>query len=1031
MDKYFEAQPDRGRMESSELSSSARAQAGQRSRQIGLGADSQPPLARSLSSSRQASGHHAAPSLHTSSAHFASSTHSFHSMARSMGPFDASNPRNRDDERSVRFADDFPSTQSRFTEAPSFPPDINDYASRPSLAGREDLPSDQPTSDGTVARELQDLEVVIERRMKTAEATSRALREARETVNVELMLAQAQAEADAWTKGKSKLASSKLVSNLSPLGVQAVVAERNELRFQLRKAADELRKVTIASGGEDFDVVRMCQQDMERLAYIRGLVELDRDKLAIKNSTLSNALEENKQSQQQLEQQIETAREQLVERGEAVVKLNEQVRKLSEQVKQTEKNGQDTLDRSLRDLRQQLTSDAERDRRSALQTLETRMQRDQERALEHVRTELESRFTGQLQTQLSEQRHTLLIQAEQSKADELQTMQDDMHRQQQANLEDLEQRMNNEKERLVNALKQQHATVLQRMQEELESIRRRDGVATERALEDQKKVLMADHRAAMTAAKDELEAALKRHYEREAETQRVKLQQELGKDSAKKLKEELDKQKRLLEDKHAKEKAQALETLRQDLVYEKTREIESLKGTLVKRHTKTLETRTKEEVEEERARAAREAARDKAQAMERLMTELKAEKAKEFDALKERYERKLQAETDRLNQELAAARSDRALAKRDLIDQSTFVCIHFFCLHELCHTFSRNFTRSPCGILSPCGISHVCEFRYDRARSAATKQSYDQLRDRLRQLQNSVKSIVTQLEESIEASTSFQQLNGLVAALASFPPALVPLGQPSTLAAEAPEITVDVLFTAAEELSQYALHLLQKVEFMHQQFHQEKIRTRKQLDDEYTHNLQVDVLDAKSAFQRQVDAEVQNVRRALAAERDAELARDRKLYREQYEEDVAKLEAHFRDLRTQLDDEKAEFRVLQQQESVAAKRQDALQTERSLLQAKYVQEKAAKEKLQSMLTKQQEEIRKADDLQRTLRQSESTVSASRTSPQKSGELQSENAQLRRVITAQARKHLQDEKSISSLSAQLHQHAVVCLGTKSQ
>eukprot|EP00042_Codosiga_hollandica_P056704 m.824219 g.824219 ORF g.824219 m.824219 type:complete len:992 (+) comp59405_c0_seq7:154-3129(+) len=991
MDKYFEAQPDRGRMESSELSSSARAQAGQRSRQIGLGADSQPPLARSLSSSRQASGHHAAPSLHTSSAHFASSTHSFHSMARSMGPFDASNPRNRDDERSVRFADDFPSTQSRFTEAPSFPPDINDYASRPSLAGREDLPSDQPTSDGTVARELQDLEVVIERRMKTAEATSRALREARETVNVELMLAQAQAEADAWTKGKSKLASSKLVSNLSPLGVQAVVAERNELRFQLRKAADELRKVTIASGGEDFDVVRMCQQDMERLAYIRGLVELDRDKLAIKNSTLSNALEENKQSQQQLEQQIETAREQLVERGEAVVKLNEQVRKLSEQVKQTEKNGQDTLDRSLRDLRQQLTSDAERDRRSALQTLETRMQRDQERALEHVRTELESRFTGQLQTQLSEQRHTLLIQAEQSKADELQTMQDDMHRQQQANLEDLEQRMNNEKERLVNALKQQHATVLQRMQEELESIRRRDGVATERALEDQKKVLMADHRAAMTAAKDELEAALKRHYEREAETQRVKLQQELGKDSAKKLKEELDKQKRLLEDKHAKEKAQALETLRQDLVYEKTREIESLKGTLVKRHTKTLETRTKEEVEEERARAAREAARDKAQAMERLMTELKAEKAKEFDALKERYERKLQAETDRLNQELAAARSDRALAKRDLIDQST----------------------------------------YDRARSAATKQSYDQLRDRLRQLQNSVKSIVTQLEESIEASTSFQQLNGLVAALASFPPALVPLGQPSTLAAEAPEITVDVLFTAAEELSQYALHLLQKVEFMHQQFHQEKIRTRKQLDDEYTHNLQVDVLDAKSAFQRQVDAEVQNVRRALAAERDAELARDRKLYREQYEEDVAKLEAHFRDLRTQLDDEKAEFRVLQQQESVAAKRQDALQTERSLLQAKYVQEKAAKEKLQSMLTKQQEEIRKADDLQRTLRQSESTVSASRTSPQKSGELQSENAQLRRVITAQARKHLQDEKSISSLSAQLHQHAVVCLGTKSQ
>ena len=30
---------------------------------------------------------------------------------------------------------------------------------------------------------------------------------------------------------------------LSPLGVQAVVAERNELRYQLRKAAAELSKV--------------------------------------------------------------------------------------------------------------------------------------------------------------------------------------------------------------------------------------------------------------------------------------------------------------------------------------------------------------------------------------------------------------------------------------------------------------------------------------------------------------------------------------------------------------------------------------------------------------------------------------------------------------------------------------------------------------------------------------------------------------------------------------------------------------------
>ena len=80
----------------------------------------------------------------------------------------------------------------------------------------------------------------------------------------ELMLAKAHAEAEAWTKGKTKLTASKLVSNLSPLGVQAVVAERNELRFQLRKAADELRKVGIL-GPYLKCVIVMCRSPLLRV----------------------------------------------------------------------------------------------------------------------------------------------------------------------------------------------------------------------------------------------------------------------------------------------------------------------------------------------------------------------------------------------------------------------------------------------------------------------------------------------------------------------------------------------------------------------------------------------------------------------------------------------------------------------------------------------------------------------------------------------------------------------------------------------
>ena len=53
---------------------------------------------------------------------------------------------------------------------------------------------DTKTHDSVVTRELQELEVVVERLMRTAEATARALREARETVDVDLVLAKAQAE---------------------------------------------------------------------------------------------------------------------------------------------------------------------------------------------------------------------------------------------------------------------------------------------------------------------------------------------------------------------------------------------------------------------------------------------------------------------------------------------------------------------------------------------------------------------------------------------------------------------------------------------------------------------------------------------------------------------------------------------------------------------------------------------------------------------------------------------------------------------
>ena len=67
--------------------------------------------------------------------------------------------------------------------------------------------------------------------------------------------------------------------------------ERNELRFQVRKAASELRKVEIAAGGTSIDVAKNCQEDMERLARLRSQIELEMDQLRIRAQELEQQLE--------------------------------------------------------------------------------------------------------------------------------------------------------------------------------------------------------------------------------------------------------------------------------------------------------------------------------------------------------------------------------------------------------------------------------------------------------------------------------------------------------------------------------------------------------------------------------------------------------------------------------------------------------------------------------------------------------------------------------------------------------------------
>ena len=83
-------------------------------------------------------------------------------------------------------------------------------------------------------------------------------------------------------------------------------------------------QITIASGGETIDVVKLCQEDMEKIAVIRSRLELEREKADIKLASLDTSKANLEQQLRTMELRIGTLEEQLNERAEAVLDLSEQ-----------------------------------------------------------------------------------------------------------------------------------------------------------------------------------------------------------------------------------------------------------------------------------------------------------------------------------------------------------------------------------------------------------------------------------------------------------------------------------------------------------------------------------------------------------------------------------------------------------------------------------------------------------------------------------------------------------------------------------
>lgn len=121
--------------------------------------------------------------------------------------------------------------------------DGNGRLRRDRSSPHEQQPEPSSVHESNAIRLCEQLSTVLRERMSKADNTARAIQAVRESLDPEAVVARARAEAEAWTHGKSKLASLKAAQQLSPLGVRAVIAERDELRYQLRKAAQELGKV--------------------------------------------------------------------------------------------------------------------------------------------------------------------------------------------------------------------------------------------------------------------------------------------------------------------------------------------------------------------------------------------------------------------------------------------------------------------------------------------------------------------------------------------------------------------------------------------------------------------------------------------------------------------------------------------------------------------------------------------------------------------------------------------------------------------
>eukprot|EP00056_Hartaetosiga_gracilis_P009129 m.130992 g.130992 ORF g.130992 m.130992 type:complete len:909 (-) comp13065_c5_seq1:70-2796(-) len=667
-------------------------------------------------------------------------------------------------------------------------------------------------------RQCEELTQSMQHQMTAADETVRAIRAAQDALDTQLAMKTAKAEAEAWTHGKSKLASLKAAQNLSPLGVRAVIAERDELRYQLRKASQVLKKVESTTQiGHDLGSV--FQQDIDQLSAIKSSIELEQHTLMSRLAVLESKVEGDSASRRQDSLQISTLEEQLAEKDEIILTIENELHTLRGDFKAFKKESEERLRNELNSQRKRLKVQGDDIRSSSLQQLESAMRQEKMNELEDQRRDLQQHYEQLIDRKLSEQHHVLSSQLNADKVDELKRLQEDMQNHHNDNTQQMRRQLISEKEQVVRDLRRQHNAVVGRLEGEIQSQHQQLRAEKNRELDEQKKSFLKEMANEVSTAVKVQTAQLEKEHKAEIREMRQRLEDVLQQQAKTTMEKELSLQRKKLLGQHKREQQVALNNLQKELEDKHRLAIKDARSNITNRKDEQHRRALEKEVERKQKAKADELSRQHKKKIEKLQTKHKQDKQAALDQLEERLTSKHDAEIKKLREELTPkAMEAREALRTRRIDQG-----------ESLHA------------------------------EQSARRSLSSLKNKLRTLLQSLKKYtVTSAEASSDGTTSAatDSITRFIACLNTNN--FSSLGDISLEASNAPLHTIDVLFTSVEELVAVIESTQHELLSTQQSMGNERKRLKKQVESELQGEHSKDMENLRFELNRQFDFELEH-----------------------------------------------------------------------------------------------------------------------------------------------------------------------------